>query len=626
MIPMVPPSDPGLGGVVFAEASTNLNGAIRFQSADDRFISIRERYLDQFDTLRDWSQIPSFDEDVRAAGLEYNYVNGSQAGVDRLMGLATTPFQTDSPFLVDNELFPFQHVGLNLATEDDEGLLIQWSPGTGKTLLGSLVAQRYKDTDRVDLIVIVCKRSKLIDWRDYISDATRLSVSVIDGSRKKRHQRYEEFTDDVMIINYEKARSPSRRWRVGEDGTHSRKPDWSSTDLQQLMDLFKGKRVLFLLDEAQHLGNPDSLQHKGWNKLINKSCAWSKAVALTATPYQTSPLNIRNMFNVICPGLPGVSVTKEVFRKEYGRSQDYWGRITWNHDKLPILGKRIEPRCHVVTKSDPLIAAQFPDMTERRISVELTAADMSFYQAAVEIAWEQFLESGPMANRANFQVLRMICACPESVRYSESLLAAAVLNRTKVPPLSKYPKYQGFAGLVETITEAGEKLVAFSFYANSVLAPYQTQIREDFPDLPLFLFRGGMKAEDQAQAVKDFNEIEGPALIFMSDAGAEGINLYSPSLVHIETPTLHATYIQRRDRISRIDSIARGISSVASYRFLVHDTIEEKVEDRMTLRRDEAELIAGRQESSFSEENLSLGLTDDELFRIMFEGREAMAA
>ncbi len=135
-----------------------------------------------------------------------------------------------------------------------------------------------------------------------------------------------------------------------------------------------GKRVLIVLDEAQRLGNSGNLVSKGMKRLVTRpkqkslpTPASVRIVALTATPYKTSPLNIQNIFNVVAPGLPLVSNGVTEFKDEYASSfwTDFFGQPSrdvreWNHKKLPRLGKRIERYSHIAMKSDPEISKTIP--------------------------------------------------------------------------------------------------------------------------------------------------------------------------------------------------------------------------------------------------------------------------
>ena len=581
--------------------------------------------LDQYDTLRTWTKVPDLEEAARSLGLELKFVDEEARRRHELFKrLATTPFEVRSPFLEEHKLYPFQHAGMNLATEI-ERTLIQWDTGAGKTLLGSLVTQKLFDLGEIDLAIIVCKRAKLQDWEEYVQDATYLKVERIEGDRKKRHARYEETDAQVLVMNYEKLRYPGKH----KSGKDRGKSDWSKTDLWQIVSLTDGKRVLFVFDEAQKIGNRDSLVSKGVRGLVNPSPSSRRApskvrmIALTATPYTTSPYNIRNIFLALKPQMALVSCNKDEFDAEYVSDMGMFGVRKWNERNLPKLGKRIESLSHVAMKSDPLIAAQFPKMVERPIRLEMSESDRRVYDAIVDVAHSQWGENNPMANLANFQLLRMICDTAESLRYSSSPLAQELVESRRYKlDTSTSAKYEAVESLCETIIEADDKIVLFTYWANAVIKPYLALLRKRFDGIPVFEYAGTtMKDGDREYAKREFNATKGGGILLMSDAGQEGLNLYAPYLAHIEMPYTYSGYKQRRDRIHRSDSIAKGIERVWIYRYWIDGTVEQRVNDKVFQRKHHAELIQGTPDVVLETDGGDETLTRDEMYKLMFGDR-----
>ena len=147
---------------------------------------------------------------------------------------------------------------------------------------------------------------------------------------------------------------------------------------------------------------------------------------------------------------------------------------------------------------------------------------------------------------------------------------------------------------LETIFEANEKVVLFTFWTHGTLFPYLEALKKKFSGVPILPIWGvGMKSEETTRNIQTFNSTKGPAVLLTSDVGQEGLNLYAPYLWNIEIPRTYAEYKQRKDRINRADSRSKGISNTWIYRPVAVGTIEERVDGKILRRRSEAEAIRG---------------------------------
>jgi len=370
-----------------------------------------------------------------------------------------------------------------------------------------------------------------------------------------------------------------------------------------VLEMVKGKRVLIIIDEAQKINTGTSLMSEGFHTLINSSDSM-KTLALTATPYTTSPLNIRNIFSVVSPGVPGVSdMKRDAFKMHYGKEFAYYNNgyvkeiyvKEWDRAKLPLLGKKHEELTHIVMKSDPAIAAQFPESMPKRIVYELSDIDREIYDWAEERAREKYNPDNPVANWSYIDTLRMVCNTTEGLKKSDSHFAKEIVAEFGSDlSIVNSAKYQLIESNLESYIENDEKSVLFTFWTNGTLFPYLNALKERFPDIPILPIWGvGMNTEDVAKNIKTFNSTTGPAILITSDVGQEGLNLYAPYLWNIEIPRTYSDYKQRKDRINRADSKSKGIHHTWVYRPVAVGTIEERVDSKILRRRAEAEAIRG---------------------------------
>jgi SNF2 family DNA or RNA helicase len=592
--------------LVYVQESEVLNGVLRYSSLSDLSQS---RLVDKFDTLRSIDKLPEFEKFLSDNDLVLEFTDErTRERYQTLSSCAYDPYVVDSPFLKDHSLFPFQHVGLNIVWEQFKlgtpRVLVQWDTGAGKTLLSCLTSQKLFTESKIDKVLVFCKKIKQYDWEQEFKRMTHLDVRKIEDrwSRKQRHDFYLQDTSQVLVLNYEKVRGPSKK--KAPAGKRGRVDDYSRTDLAEILEMVKGQRVLVIIDEAQKINTGTSLLGEGFDRLLNQDPG-TKCLALTATPYTTSPLNIRNIFTTINPGIPGVSdLTKDNFKREYAKTLDVYHPtpyITelyvkeWDRPKLSLLGKKHENWTHIAMKSDPEIAKQFPENVAKKVVYELSDIDREVYDYAEALAQEKYDPDNPTTAWGYIDTLRMICNTTEGLKNSDSKFAREIADKfgDKLS-VANSSKYQLLQSNLETYFESNEKSVLFTFWTNGTLFPYLEQLKKDFSGVPVLPIWGvGMDSSTVTKNIQTFNSTRGPALLITSDVGQEGLNLYAPYLWNIEVPRTYAEYKQRANRINRADSKSKGISHTWVYRPVAVNTIEERVDAKVLRRRAEAEAIRG---------------------------------
>ena len=250
--------------------------------------------------------------------------------------------------------------------------------------------------------------------------------------------------------------------------------------------------------------------------------------------------------------------------------------------------------------SDPSIAAEFPEQNEIVIGVELSHFERKLYDQIV--AYGKSL--GEDKNGGVFmQYLQRLCNAPETLLGVESadpqgraIVDMAARFSSHIERSRESAKMARLEALVEEVMEGAGKTVVFAHYTNLCLF----QLAERLSKWSPLVYHGGLSAKDASAAVDAFQHDPSKRLILLSDAGAEGFNLpQANTLIHYDTPTQYSKYIQRSGRISRIDS---EFSTIDVYRFVTHGTIEERVEELMSKRRDLAQKMGFLDEDAVMEQ------------------------
>lgn len=567
---------------LYVQRSQQIGGVLRLQSLDEEVVEFLKPLVDRYESLRFQFDYKTVHEWVTENNVEVVFpAPEDREEYERQVSLAVTPFTVNSPFTKANTFLPFQNYGMNLVVDDlrtQRGAHLQWGTGVGKTVAGTQVTQKMFEKDKIDLCILVCTRTKKPDWYDAYEQDTYLTVEQVEGERANRVKRYKESDAQVLVTNYEKLREDNKK-------------KYDRTDILHVIEAIKNKRVLIICDEASRLGSISSTLTKGIARIL-KECKGAQLVTLTATPYSVSPLNLYQIMRLVAPDLSlsnDGKTTKGAFEDEYVKT---WGMdpftgylVPKEWHRLGLLGKRILPCSSLALKSDPRIASQFPEKVEKLVHLEMSDEDRAVYKAVQKLLEEEVNESN---QQSYVNQLRMLHCTMESCMGSDADLLSWVRENVQKKYLTTRQslKYQKVLQLVTDILDEGEKVVLFTFWANAVLPFYLRDLQEDLGrDARFFVLKGGMKDDTIRQAIDGFNNYDGPCVFFSTDAGQEGLNLYAQNLINIEIPPTYKAYIQRRDRIDRVNSRSKGILSTNIFRFVTAGTVERADERRLNLRK-----------------------------------------
>ena len=136
-------------------------------------------------------------------------------------------------------------------------------------------------------------------------------------------------------------------------------------------------------------------------------------------------------------------------------------------------------------------------------------------------------------------------------------------------------KYSRLLEILQKIGRGGEKLIIFSFYRGT-LSYLERRLRADRFSCSRIV--GGM-GEQKDQELRRFEDPNGSQILLSSEVGAEGIDLqFARIVVNYDLPWNPMKVEQRIGRIDRLGQVADKIQIVS---FVLADTIEELVLDRL---------------------------------------------
>jgi hypothetical protein len=550
----------GLASLVVVEQSPDWPGELIFQPANpqgfyDQYGDWTSRYLvlNQLFALKQFHQLLLHD------GLRPIFDPNTRPILDKFdrwsVPLKVRGFTCPG----EGQLYPFQDFTLNRALERAHGrtaadrlFFCNWTTGSGKSLFAMAGAQELFNRGDIDLVMaFTLMGSKINLATDAVASfakTTTLSPLVNDGSKAQRVRGYGgDF--DVLVSNYEKC--------------------W--VDHDQISALTKGRRVLWVLDEASKVlkaHGERTRTRKALQKLIRGSngIVWP----MSASVVDASPLRYRDVYNLSGTADTNNPLgTKQEFQARYSR----WGQFSntdseeWNRARLHEIRHRVADRTQAVRKTDPGVREFFKGMASVIVPIHMSPQDRGLYEmirtdarAVIDDIPEG--ESPGMAVMAHYRMLRYVCNTPEALTVSQDEFA--VRMQTDYPELltsAHCAKLDTFLDQVTEIADQGDKVVAFMHFTNLgilLLAPHL-----DKRGIGYVLHYGvGQKPRERQVAQQQFKTNPAVTLFLSSDAGSHGLNLPEARyVINYDVPRSYDLLMQRSERINRADSKLDGMTS-----------------------------------------------------------------
>ena len=433
-----------------------------------------------------------------------------------------------------DRLRPYQVAGaqwlLRLAREGSGGLLAD-EMGLGKTIQALAMIEVHPGPH-----LVVCPSSLVWNWRrEAATFVPALRVVAIEGASRDGHFAQIPSTD-LAITSY--------------------------ALLRRDLDRYRGIRFAsVILDEAQHIKNPDS-------RNAQAACALDAAARfiLTGTPLENSLRDIWSLFGFLLPRyLGGRKDFQERYEKPLleGTDPQAAGR----------LARRIRPWMLRREKADLL--PDLPDKIEQTVEVELSPAQKDAYtrlQIAARAEVDALQESGGGGGRMKVltALLRLRQACCDLRLLDPSLSGGSA-------------KLEALLELVGEAVDGGHRVLVFSQFTSmlDLIAPA-------LDEAGFAWCRLDGTTRDRARVVENFqSDPSVPVFLISLKAGGTGLNLTAAdTVVHFDPWWNPAVEAQATDRAHRIGQA----NVVTSIRLIARDTVEQRV---MAMQEKKRALVAG---------------------------------
>jgi superfamily II DNA or RNA helicase len=422
------------------------------------------------------------------------------------------------------------------------GALLADEMGLGKTVQTLAVIEALPGTT-----LVVCPSSLVWNWkREAERFLPELSVLALDG--------------------------PDREKRFGSIPAH-RLVVTSYALLRRDIESYRGMTfAAVVLDEAQHIKNPDSQNAKAACALTAQS-----RFILTGTPIENSLRDLWSLYEFILPGYLG---SRQDFKDRYeapllnGERGGVWDRLK----------RRLGP--YLMRRRKQEILAELPAKIEQVIEVELSSEQKTAYTQLQQAARTQIDElrkqsSGAARMRVLTALLRLRQACCDL-----RLLGMQDSSSSKLNALLE---------LVEETIDGGHRALIFSQFTTML-----DIIGSALEDAGISFCRLDGSTSNRQEVVDRFqNDEKIPLFLISLKAGGVGLNLTAAdTVIHFDPWWNPAVEAQATDRAHRIGQ--RRI--VTSIKLIARDTVEERV---LRMQEKKRELLEGAVDGDAALERLS---------------------
>ena len=445
-------------------------------------------------------------------------------------------------------LRPYQKEGFAWLARLDQwgvGACLSDDMGLGKTVQ-TLAMIIYKAERGPSLVV--APTSVCYNWEEEINRFTPDLKPIFLGGYKDRKQIVKKLQPfDVLICSY---------GLIQRDDvvTLLKKQQWN----------------IIVLDEAQHIKNPRTKRARAVNAL--------KAdfkIVTTGTPIENNLTDLWSIFRFINPGLLG---SLKNFNTKFATPiEKYNDEIAAN-----ALKKLIQP--FILRRTKAQVLKDLPPRTEITLKVELSEKERAFYEALRQEALSEINNMKGALEQNRMHIFAMLTRLRRACCHPKLITPELDIPSSKLATLNE---------LLDELRANNHRVLIFSQFTGHLQLIRQMLQKKE---ITYQYLDGSTPSRKRQQAVEDFQAGQGDVFLISLKAGGTGLNLTAADyVIHMDPWWNPAVEDQASDRAHRIGQD----KPVTIYRLVARDTIEEKIVELHSQKKDLAEkLLQGSDMSS----------------------------
>ncbi|UDQ98909.1 SNF2-related protein [Lentisphaerota bacterium WC36G] len=494
-------------------------------------------------------------------------------------------------------LWKMSQLGLGCCLADDMGL--------GKTLqvLTFLELQRLQFKNKNKYSLLIVPASLLKNWQNEGQKFTpHLKMKIFHAMELTAEQKEIVTNDPEYFIQKNNLSCIITTYQM----------------LQRMPKLHKINWQNIIIDEAQAIKNPNSIQSKTVRNLSGKF-----KIALTGTPIENSVFDLWSLFDFINPTLLGDENSFKNYLKELNNQANLKpaNNQLIDYSKLstittPFIMRRL--------KTNKAIISDLPDKSEVNVYCSLEKKQLQLYQRAVKSLAIELQESqkknsefdidqskdshnyidknDDKNNQRNGLIFKYLMAFKQICNHP------AHFTGSDNYALNESGKFIQLAKIAQKIAERSEKVLVFTQF-KEMIEPIYEVLAPIFESEGLIL-HGGTTVKDRAKLVEKFQNDKNISFFVLSlKAAGTGLNLTSANhVIHFDRWWNPAVENQATDRAYRIGQHR----NVLVHKFVTENSIEERIAELIDQKSTMAENLF-----SYSAEKLLADMNNDELINFI---------
>lgn len=430
--------------------------------------------------------------------------------------------------------------------------------GTGKTLISIGIAGYLYLQKEINKLLIVAPLSITKVWEEEFQKFADFDyqLEVLEGPTKEKSETLRNLFGtklQVAVVNYESC------WRM-EKEIALWKPD------------------MIICDESSKIKNPQAKQSKALHRLGKIS---KHNMILTGTPVTNNPLDFFSQYKFLDESIFGGSYYS--FRGRYAIMGGYGNYQVVGYKNLPELTEKAHSIAFRITKKEALDLPEQVDVTRY---VELEPMARAIYNQVERDSYAELSQGEVVVRNVLTKLLRLSQITGGYIKDEFSEIEEQVSS----------VKLNALEEIIEECLDADKKVVVFARFISEIEAITKMLKRYG---IKYSLIRGDVK--DRASEVEKFLNNK-DVKVFVGQLQTTGMGLTltaSDTAVFYSLSYNFADYEQAKARIHRI-----GQKNNCTYIHLIaKKTIDEKVMEALTKKKNIADLVVDNWKSLFEKES-----------------------
>lgn len=430
--------------------------------------------------------------------------------------------------------------------------------GTGKTLISIGIAGYLYLQKEINKLLIVAPLSITKVWEEEFQKFADFDyqLEVLEGPTKEKSETLRNLFGtklQVAVVNYESC------WRMEKEIAFW-KPD------------------MIICDESSKIKNPQAKQSKALHRLGKIS---KHNMILTGTPVTNNPLDFFSQYKFLDESIFGGSYYS--FRARYAIMGGYGNYQVVGYKNLPELTEKAHSISFRITKKEALDLPEQVDVTRY---VELEPMAKAIYNQVERDSYAELSQGEVVVRNVLTKLLRLSQITGGYIKDEFSEIEEQVSSA----------KLNALEEIIEECLDADKKVVVFARFISEIDAI--TRMLKHY-GIKYSLIRGDVK--DRASEVEKFQN-DKDVKVFVGQLQTTGMGLTltaSDTAVFYSLSYNFADYEQAKARIHRI-----GQKNNCTYIHLIaKKTIDEKVMEALSEKKNIADLVVDNWKSLFEKEN-----------------------